>query len=174
MWRYIFHIQFLASLGNDFTSVFFRRHRLGLIIYKGWISSIWMICAYVFCVKDAKPILTFRMCIYNIVLSQVLSNFEVLCGLYQHYCDVIMGAMVLVITSLTIVYSTVHSGPDKKTSKLRVTGLCTGNFPMTGQFPAKRASNAEYISNWWRHHGEMTMCKVSLALSQWLSSVPGT
>ena len=34
----------------------------------------------------------------------------------------------------------------KKTSKLRVTGLCAGNSPVTGKFPAQRASNAENIS----------------------------
>ena len=32
---------------------------------------------------------------------------------------------------------------SKKTSKLRVTGLCAGNSPGTGEFPAQRASNAE-------------------------------
>ena len=31
-----------------------------------------------------------------------------------HCCDVIMGAMASQITSLTIVYSTVHSGPDQR------------------------------------------------------------
>ena len=31
---------------------------------------------------------------------------------------------------------------SKKTSKLRVTGLCVGNSPVTGEFPAQRASNA--------------------------------
>ena len=42
---------------------------------------------------------------------------------------------------------------SKRTSKLRVTGLCAGNSPATGEFPAKRASNAENIFIWWRHHG---------------------
>ena len=42
---------------------------------------------------------------------------------------------------------------SKKTSKLRVTGLCEGNSPVTGEFPAQRASNAEKVSIWWRHHG---------------------
>ena len=47
------------------------------------------------------------------------------------------------ITNLTIVYSTVYSGADKKkTPKLRVTVLCEGNSPVTGEFPAQRASNA--------------------------------
>ena len=40
---------------------------------------------------------------------------------------------------------------SKKTSKLRVTGLCAGNSPETGEFPAQRASNAEYVSIPWRH-----------------------
>ena len=31
-----------------------------------------------------------------------------------HHCDVIMGSMASLITSLTSVYSTVHSGADKK------------------------------------------------------------
>ena len=42
---------------------------------------------------------------------------------------------------------------SKKTSKLRVTGFCAGNSPVTGEFPAQMASNAENVSIWWRHHG---------------------
>ena len=41
---------------------------------------------------------------------------------------------------------------SKKTSKLRVTGLCVGNSPGTGEFPAQMASNAENVSIWWRNH----------------------
>ena len=41
---------------------------------------------------------------------------------------------------------------SKKTSKHRVTGLCEGNSPVTGEIPAQRASNAENVSIWWRHH----------------------
>ena len=64
-----------------------------------------------------------------------------------------MGAMASQITSLTIVYSTVYSRRrSKKTSKLRVTGLCEGNSPATGEFPAQRDSNVENVSIWWRHH----------------------
>ena len=39
-----------------------------------------------------------------------------------------------------------------KTSKLRVTGLCGGNSPGTGEFPAQMASNVENVSIWWDHH----------------------
>ena len=40
----------------------------------------------------------------------------------------------------------------KKTSKLRVNGLCVANSAGTGDFPAQRDSNAENASIWWRHH----------------------
>ena len=42
---------------------------------------------------------------------------------------------------------------SKKASKLCVTGLCEGNSPVTGEFPAQRASYAENFFIWWRHHG---------------------
>ena len=41
---------------------------------------------------------------------------------------------------------------SKKTSKLHITGLCEENSPVTSDFPAQRASNAENVSIWWRHH----------------------
>ena len=65
----------------------------------------------------------------------------------NQYNGVIMAAMAFKITSLTIVYSTVYSRRrSKNTSKIRVTGLCAGNSPVTGEFPAQRASNAENVS----------------------------
>ena len=46
---------------------------------------------------------------------------------------------------------------SKKTSKLpRHWPLC-GEFTGTGEFPAQRASYAENVSIWWRHHG-LTHC----------------
>ena len=67
--------------------------------------------------------------------------------LQYHYGDAIMSAMVSQITSHTIVCSNVYSGTDqRKHSKLCATGLCAGNSPVTGEFPAQRASNAENIS----------------------------
>ena len=44
-----------------------------------------------------------------------------------------------------------------KLSKHRVTGLCEGNSPVTDEFLAQRASSAENVSIWWRHH-DMTQC----------------
>ena len=50
---------------------------------------------------------------------------------------------------------------SKKTSKLRVTGLCAGNSPGTAEFRAQKASNAENISIWWHHHD------IHLMISAW-------
>ena len=41
-------------------------------------------------------------------------------------------------------------------SKLCVTGLCEGGSPVTGEFPAQRANNAENFSIWWHHHAICT------------------
>ena len=41
-------------------------------------------------------------------------------------------------------------------SKLRVTGLCEGNSPGTGELPSQRACNTENVSIWWCHHALTT------------------
>ena len=64
-----------------------------------------------------------------------------------------MSVVASRITGSTIVYRLFKSR-SKKTSKLRVTGLCAGNSPVTGKFPAQRASNTENVSIWWRHYFE--------------------
>ena len=43
---------------------------------------------------------------------------------------------------------------SKKTSKLRLTGLCAGK----GEFPAQMASNAENVSIWLRHYDRDVDC----------------
>ena len=67
-----------------------------------------------------------------------------------HYSDAI--AMASQITSLAIVYSIIYSGTDQRKHQSS-TCLCAGNSPLTGEFPAQKASNAENVSIWWRHHG---------------------
>ena len=52
----------------------------------------------------------------------------------------------------------VCSGADIKKHQFCVTGLCDGNSPVTGEFPAHRASDAENASIWWRHHGTISLC----------------
>ena len=67
--------------------------------------------------------------------------------LKRDYCDVIMAAMASQITSLTIIYSNVHSGTDQR--------KCQSSASLafvTREFPAPMASNAENVSIWWRRH----------------------
>ena len=49
----------------------------------------------------------------------------------------------------------------KKTSKLRDTGLCVGNSPVTGEFHTQRASNTENVSIWWRRHDIQKFCSAT-------------
>ena len=64
-----------------------------------------------------------------------------------------MSAMASQITSLKdCLLNRLFRRRSKKTSKLRVAGLCEGNSPVTGEIPAQMASNGENVSIWWRHH----------------------
>ena len=87
----------------------------------------------------------------------------------NHYSDVIMNTMASQTPASRhyddVIMSVSNHQPhdwllnrlfrrrSKKTSKLRVTGLCVGNSPGTGEFAAQMASYAEIFSIWWRHHG---------------------
>ena len=74
-----------------------------------------------------------------------------------------MGAMASQITSLTIVYSTVYSGADKKNQSFMLLAFFAGNSPVTGEFPAQMASNAEKVSIWWCHHVSRSYQKLCLS-----------
>ena len=54
--------------------------------------------------------------------------------------------------SLDYLLNRLYRRRSKKTSRLRVTGLWERNSPVTGESPAQRASNAENVFIWWRHH----------------------
>ena len=58
-----------------------------------------------------------------------------------------MSAMASQITSLTIVYWTVYSGADQRKHQSSASlAFCAWNSPVTAEFPAQRASNAEKVS----------------------------
>ena len=73
----------------------------------------------------------------------------------NHYSDVIMNTMghdgVSNRQPHDCLLNRLFRRRSKKTQKFRVTGLCVGNSPGTGEFPAQMASNAENVSIWWRH-----------------------
>ena len=69
---------------------------------------------------------------------------------FLSYNDVIMSTMASQITNLTIVYSTVYQGADEGNIK------AVRHYPLWGEFTGDRASNAENVSIWWRHHASPT------------------
>ena len=56
------------------------------------------------------------------------------------------------ITSLAVVYSIFIQAPIKENIKAPRHWPFCGEFTGIGEFPAQRASNAENVSIWWRHH----------------------
>ena len=64
----------------------------------------------------------------------------------KHFDDVIMGAIASQKHQPhECVLNRLFKRRSKKTSKLRVTGLCAGNSAGNGEFPAQMASNAENV-----------------------------
>ena len=70
----------------------------------------------------------------------------------EHYSDVIMSVIATQITSFAIAYSTVYSGANqrKHQSSAWLTFVrCIHRWPVSS---TQRASNAENVCIWWRHH----------------------
>ena len=87
------------------------------------ISTIWLHLSVLTCMR----------CLEQPWLNN-LTPYKRICS--EHYSSVIVSAMASEITSVLIVCSTVFRCRSKKTSKLRVTGLCEENSPVTGGFPS--------------------------------------
>ena len=85
-------------------------------------------------------------------------------GSHFHYSDV-MSVMVSQSTSVfDCLPNHLFRHRSKKTSMLHITGLCEGNSPLTGEFTAPRANNAEHVSIWWRHHAACTVISLKECL----------
>ena len=76
----------------------------------------------------------------------------------MHYNDIIMSVMVSNHGGLHCLLNCWFRCRSKKTSKLHVTGLYAGDSPVTGEFPAQKASNMENVSIWWRHYVDAIIC----------------
>ena len=60
------------------------------------------------------------------------------------------------ITGVSIVFSTICLGADQiKRQSSASLAFAMGIHQWVGEFPAQRASNAENVSIWWRHHIDM-------------------
>ena len=111
----------------------------------------------IFCLKCVWNV--FVLILYFVKTDSSKHDIQTWYHVHSHYSDIIMSTMASQINGVSIVYSTVVSwGRSKKISNLRVTDLCVGNSPVTGEFPTQRASNAENVSIWWRHHVTLLFC----------------
>ena len=94
-----------------------------------------------------------------------------------HYYDVIMGTMASQITSLCLL-NRLFGRRSKKASKLRVTVLCAGNSPVTGEFPAQKASTRKMFpfddvimeSLWWYRYNIFTNMPFSKTTKTYLKT----
>ena len=91
-------------------------------------------------------------------------------------CSVRMGAMASQITKLTVVYLIVYSGADQRKHQSFASLAFVGNSPVIGEFPAQRASDAENVSIWWRHHAHLgwnqhriSLNTISVSYNTWYS-----
>ena len=84
---------------------------------------------------------------------------------YHHYNDVIMGVSNHQPHNCLLNRS--FRRRSKKTSKPRVTGLCAGNSPVTGELSAQRSNNAENVSICWRHHESPWYPRKELAIGSY-------
>ena len=97
---------------------------------------------------------------YHHVLSINQSAFHIAFTMVVrgHYSDVITSTMASQIPSLTIVYSTVYWDADQRKRKYQSSAslaFVRGIHRWSVNSPAQRASNAENVSIWWRHHGQL-------------------
>ena len=71
---------------------------------------------------------------------------------YLHYNDVIMARWRLIWPTSTMFTQPFIQVQIKENIKAPRHWPLRGNSPVTGEFPAQMASNAENVSIWWRHH----------------------
>ena len=74
----------------------------------------------------------------------------------NQYIDVIMTTMASQITSLTVVYSTVYSDADQRKHQSSASLAFVWGFHRDRCIPRTKASYAENVSIWWRHHAIYT------------------
>ena len=132
-WKYMSHFQIMHFWGGKFQVLYIVR------IYVQFTK-----CVIFVVIQCISPLCT--GCLYKLILFQ---QFDIVS--LVHYNDVIMSEMASQITSVSVV----GSGADQRKYQSSASlAFCAGNSPVTGEFPAQRASNAENVSIWWRHHVE--------------------
>ena len=97
-----------------------------------------------------------------------------------HYSDVIMSAMASQITGVLIVYSTVCSGGHQRKHQTSASLACVRGihrWPVNSRshrwIPHTKASDAEHVSIWLRHHeNKKYRCRWVLLHDMWSECSP--
>ena len=85
---------------------------------------------------------------------QKLSCARVSWEIPEHYDDVIMTTLRLKSPASRLFTQSFIQAYIKENIKAPPHWPLCGEFTGTDEFPAQRASNAENVSIWWRHHGQ--------------------
>ena len=142
-WHFIFFVYHwsVANFGYSPNKYFFAFVDYFMKLYINWSWVIWRDTCCIFTgwkfetsnkIREKTQLSIFsntssRKIPQSLVAATLV--IHIMLSLLNHYSYVIMSAM----TS-------------------QITGLCEGNSPVTGEFPSQRASNADNVSHWWRHH----------------------
>ena len=149
--------------------IYLKTSRLNLIKWRGF-SSFMRYASFVFglpihrvslCIVTSQSVTTHHELVRQWQAEHVLLHLSPCFGdgkfVQNHYIDVITSAMASQIIGISIVYSTVCS--DKKYQRSASLAF------VTDEFPAQRASNAENLSSWWRHHDYFCFRSRNLSLN---------
>ena len=88
--------------------------------------------------------------LYHYLFARILKRIR-----FCHYSDVIMGRWRLKSPTSRLLAQPFVQAQIYENIKASYTGLCEGNWAVTGEFPVKRASDAENVSIWWRHYDDV-------------------
>ena len=122
------------------------------------------ICVCV-CVYISSIYVDISLLLFLYFIGQVYSNiFIMIVFIYIYIHDYVIGICCYNLSNHQphdwLLYC-LFRRRSKKTSNLHVTGLCAGNSPVSGEFPAQKARDAEFFFIWWRHHGVYCSWKCS-------------
>ena len=84
-----------------------------------------------------------------------------------HYNAVTMSAMASQIASVSFVCLTVGSGPHQRKHQNSASLVFMQGIHRWPVFPAQKASNAENVSIWWRHHVNVSSLTILWPLLFW-------
>ena len=131
-------------------------HRCVILLTTNCSQEIWSYWLSRFSLKTSGCVVVpshylFKMWLNFVLIRNVLIRRKFDSTWTLHCCDVIMGVSNHQPNDCLLSRSS--RCRSKKTSKLRVTGLCAGTSLVTGEFPTQIASNGGNVSIWWRHRG---------------------